>query len=798
MTTTAVDRPEAPYAAHPPTDPDRTTNRRQAAVRALGPVNGRNPRLPGRCVLLRGDAGALPLPDESVDLVVTSPPYWAQRSYTDGGAHYAGQLGDEPDPGQYIERLVDFTAEWARVIKPGGSIFVNLGDKYAARANAGPSRAVSGRQDRAECRPPHPPVTSFARDKSLLGLPWRYALRCIGAGSALADPALVKTLLADVALGVVPLSVAEDLVDALAATPAAGPGLILRAEILWNKTNGMPESVQDRVRRDHEHLFHFTKSTRYHAGIDAVREPLTSASLEHDARRRGRGDARLDLADAGRTSTSNPLGKLPGTVWDMPTQPLTLPPHVAHARCCAGTPRPGCAGLAHYAAFPMDLPRRIIAGWSPSGICTACGEGRRPLVERPGRLGGDNNPQSRDGTRARSTLDGGSVQWRRRIADPDRLAGEQCACPRHLSSHPPRGGAGPVRRHRHRRPGRRRDGPHRHQPRPLRRLHRRHRPMAHQRPHPGRPRAGRPNAARRRARRAGRPARRDAAMTARRAVPWDQIERDRADKASRAPGAPRDLGSCEGPNCSAKIRWAKTEDGGRMPVDYLPDPDGRLVRVMVAQGDWRIRVLAAGEEPEPGALRWTSHYATCPDAEWFRARGRGRAAGVPERHPGRRHLRAVPSSPPLGEDAPPPNVPAGREDQLAPPLIAQDPAPTCPDCGRAAAAVLPLAVTVHGAAGAGYTLAGDEVLVDRAHESGDLVAGLVDSAGGPVWAVRRIAVGEYYLRPGDRRRSHHCIRYLYRCAICGGPARPYAGGPRCDPHSPGVLRATATERRPDA
>jgi len=374
--TATIGRPEAPYASNAAAAPDSTPDRRQAAVRALGPVNAHDPRLPGRVVLLRADAAALPLPDESVDLVVTSPPYWAQRSYTDGGAHYAGQLGDEPSPDAYVDRLVACTAEWARVIKPGGSIFVNLGDKYAARANAGPSRAVSGRQDRAECRPPHPPVTSFARDKSLLGLPWRYALRCIGAGSALADPSVVKLLLADVAAGVVPLAVAEDLVDTLAATPADGPRLILRAEILWYKRNGMPESVTDRVRRDHEHVFHLVKSARHFAGIDAVREPLSSASPEHDARRRGRGDVRLDLANGGRTSTSNPLGKLPGSVWDIVTQPLTLPPHVAHARCCAGQPSPGCGdGLGHYAAFPLELPRRAIAGWCPPAgvVLDPCG-----------------------------------------------------------------------------------------------------------------------------------------------------------------------------------------------------------------------------------------------------------------------------------------------------------------------------------------------------------------------------------------------------------------------------------------
>lgn len=103
-----------------------------------------------------------------------------------------------------------------------------------------------------------------------------------------------------------------------------------------------------------------------------------------------------------------------------------------------------------------------------------------------------------------------------------------------------------------------------------------------------------------------------------RPVPWDEINERRRDQAARAPGAPRDLDACKSDNCRAKIRWARTVDGKPMPVDFAPDPGGNLVRVMVARGDWRIRVLAAGETVPDGTPRWTSHYATCPDADKFR------------------------------------------------------------------------------------------------------------------------------------------------------------------------------------
>ena len=87
----------------------------------------------GRAVVLRGDAACLPLPDGSVDLIVTSPPYFGLRSYTDGGEHYDGQIGSEATPREYIAALLACTREWVRVLKPSGSLFVNLGDSYATR-----------------------------------------------------------------------------------------------------------------------------------------------------------------------------------------------------------------------------------------------------------------------------------------------------------------------------------------------------------------------------------------------------------------------------------------------------------------------------------------------------------------------------------------------------------------------------------------------------------------------------------------------------------------------------------------
>ena len=70
--------------------------------------------------ILRANALALPLADSSVDLVVTSPPYWSLRAYQDNGETYDGQIGAEATPGEFVDNLIECTREWMRVLKPSG------------------------------------------------------------------------------------------------------------------------------------------------------------------------------------------------------------------------------------------------------------------------------------------------------------------------------------------------------------------------------------------------------------------------------------------------------------------------------------------------------------------------------------------------------------------------------------------------------------------------------------------------------------------------------------------------------
>ncbi len=321
--------------------------------------------------LIRANANALPLADQSVDLIVTSPPYYGLRSYTDDdGKHYAGQIGSEATPGEFLDALIAATAEMVRVLKPSGSIWVNLGDKYSSGG-----RSVYASDTSARRQPPRVRAQDDSRPKSLLGIPWRYALRCLGHGTVLADPDVVRLLLRDVALGVLSLAEAERIVDELAGVPDPGLGLILRAEVIWSKPNGLPESVTDRVRRSHEQWFHLVKSRRYYSAVDEIREGHSPNS--HPRRKDGQPSPKdaAGLAAGVRRgympeTSVNPLGKLPCSVWSIPTQPLTVPDHL---------------GVDHFAAFPMEWPRRIITGWSPSGICTACGEASHGAADRSRR-----------------------------------------------------------------------------------------------------------------------------------------------------------------------------------------------------------------------------------------------------------------------------------------------------------------------------------------------------------------------------------------------------------------------------
>ena len=184
-------------------------------------------------LILEGDAlQALSLlPSNSVQCVVTSPPYWGLRDY-----HIEGQIGLEKTLPQFLNHLVAIFNEVKRVIRNDGTLWLNIGDGYTsgnrgyrATDKKNPARAMSIRPDTPDGLKP----------KDLQGIPWRLAF-------ALQDD-----------------------------------GWYLRSDIVWHKPNAMPESVKDRPTRAHEYLFMLTKSERYYYDYEAVKEIGSNGKLRN-------------------------------------------------------------------------------------------------------------------------------------------------------------------------------------------------------------------------------------------------------------------------------------------------------------------------------------------------------------------------------------------------------------------------------------------------------------------------------------------------------------------------------------
>ncbi len=218
-----------------------------------------------RSTVITGDALSVlhELPSGLVQTVVTSPPYWSLRDYA-----IPGQLGLENDPDAYIASIVQVFGEVHRVLADDGCLWLNIGDSYTS---GGRTWRAPDKKHPVRAMQVRPPTPKGLKPKELVGIPWRLAF----------------------------------------ALQAAG--WYLRADIIWNKPNKLPESVKDRPTRSHEYLFLFTKNERYYYDNAAVR---------------GENDRNLR------------------TIWDIHTLPIkdvhfaTFPPKLVEP-CILLTSRPG-------------------------------------------------------------------------------------------------------------------------------------------------------------------------------------------------------------------------------------------------------------------------------------------------------------------------------------------------------------------------------------------------------------------------------------------------------------------------
>lgn len=248
------------------------------------------------------------LPTGVFNTCVTSPPYFGLRDYG-----HEGQIGLEETPDEYVARLVEVFREVRRVLRDDGTLWLNLGDSYAANRTYqvpstkgglkhGPGQSAGGKSSI---------VPDVLKPKDLIGIPWRVAF----------------ALQAD--------------------------GWFLRQDIIWHKPNPMPESVKDRCTKAHEYIFLLSKSPRYYFDAEAIKEQATSEKGRGVTGRGTQGSA-IAVGANGRQPQQDHSGWLGGdgitrnrrSVWTVTTKPFKG---------------------AHFATFPADLIEPCVLAGSPVG-----------------------------------------------------------------------------------------------------------------------------------------------------------------------------------------------------------------------------------------------------------------------------------------------------------------------------------------------------------------------------------------------------------------------------------------------
>jgi len=254
-------------------------------------------------MILRANALQIPLADQSVHCVVTSPPYWGLRDY---GVN--GQLGLERTMEEYVANMVQVFREVWRVLRDDGTCWINLGDSYTS----------DGRDSYGSFQPDtkqatHPTIKSTPRarqpnglkPKDLVGIPWRVAF----------------ALQAD--------------------------GWYLRSDIIWSKPNPMPESVTDRPTKAHEYIFLLSKSPKYFFDQEAVREKaIRAGNIPGGNNERGKNEFGVSPHKAFNGPV--PSNRNIRTVWEIATQSFsgahfaTFPEELVRRCMFAGTSEKGC------------------------------------------------------------------------------------------------------------------------------------------------------------------------------------------------------------------------------------------------------------------------------------------------------------------------------------------------------------------------------------------------------------------------------------------------------------------------
>jgi len=251
----------------------------------------------------------------------SAPEIWSggTSKYCSKCGAWQGSLGLEPDYKQYIEHLCQIFDQTKRVLKPGGSLWVNIGDTYSGAPVSGKQGGFQGEfsRDVSEISNVKKPKIDI-QEKSLVGIPFRFALAMIERS------------------------------------------WILRNTIIWYKPNCMPHSVKDRFTVDFEYLFFFTKNTQYYfeQQFEPYEYPMDRwGGIYTDGNTPNSKYFDVDLNPAEismrpRSLRPNGLGRNKRTVWPINTRPYMD---------------------AHFAVYPEELIETPIKAACPKEICQACG-----------------------------------------------------------------------------------------------------------------------------------------------------------------------------------------------------------------------------------------------------------------------------------------------------------------------------------------------------------------------------------------------------------------------------------------
>jgi DNA modification methylase len=327
------------------------------------------------------------LESESVNCIMTSPPYWALRDYG-----VEGQLGLEPTFEEYINNLCDIFDECKRVLRKDGTCWVNIGDTYFGSGKGAGGDISNSKQiwtfENKETK------TCQHCGKFFEG--YKYQEFCGSACSGVDNtPRQLKGKMQDKCLVQIPHRFAIEMCNR---------GWILRNTIIWHKPNAMPSSVKDRFTVDFEYIFFFTKNKKY--WFETQYEP-------YEAKINRWGGDKLKAKGVGtwdkgtgqttyrdRNMRPNNKGRNKRTTWSINTKPYSE---------------------AHFAVYPEELCETPIKAGCPKYVCNKCDKPKEKIVEiRSGKGEG----KSYDGNRP----DGMKFEGRNRKSEYYFKGYSSCKC----------------------------------------------------------------------------------------------------------------------------------------------------------------------------------------------------------------------------------------------------------------------------------------------------------------------------------------------------------------------------------